>query len=92
MIKDFKCKYTEKLYAGQHVKTFSGFDRQARRRLRVLDDAENLDQLRGLPSNRLEPLQGNRKGQYSIRINNQWRICFVWKNDEACEVEIIDYH
>ena len=91
MIKTFKGKETEALYNRKFVKRFSGFERQALKRLRILDSAETLQTLRALPSNWLEALKGDRKGQYSIRINNQWRICFVW-NDGACDVEIVDYH
>jgi len=91
MIKTFKGKETEALYNRKFVNRFSGFERQAYKRLRILDSAETLQTLRALPSNWLEALKGDRKGQYSIRINNQWRICFVW-NDGACDVEIVDYH
>ena len=91
MIKSFKCKDTEKLYNRQLVRRFSGFERQALKRLRILDSAPTLEALAALPSNRLERLMGDRKGQLSIRINHQWRICFVWDNG-AYDVEIIDYH
>jgi len=91
MIKTFKGKETEALYNRKFVRRFSGFERQALKRLRILDSAESLQALRALPSNWLEALKGDRKGPYSIRINNQWRICFVW-NDGACDVEIVDYH
>jgi proteic killer suppression protein len=64
----------------------------ARRKLRQLDSAAELRDLAAPPGNRLEPLYGNRKGQHSIRINDQWRICFVWRNGDAYEVEIVDYH
>lgn len=64
----------------------------ARRKLRVLNNVQSLDDLRAPPSNRLEALKGNRKGQHSIRINDQWRLCFVWKNSDAHDVEIVDYH
>ncbi len=70
---------------------FSGFSRQADKRLRILDASENLDVLKALPSNRFEALSGDRKGQYSIRINQQWRVCFEW-DEGAHKVEIIDYH
>ena len=70
---------------------FSGFSRQADKRLRILDASENLDVLKALPSNRFEALSGDRKGQYSIRINQQWRVCFEW-HEGAHKVEIIDYH
>ena len=91
MIRNFKCKYTEKLFNKEYVKRFSGFDVQARRRLRVLSDAETLQELEALPSNRFEKLKGDRKEQYSISINMQWRICFQW-DTEPFDVEIVDYH
>ena len=71
--------------------TFSGFARQADKRLRILDAAETLEALRALPSNRFEALSGDRVGQYSIRVNRQWRVCFTWE-EGAHEVEIVDYH
>jgi toxin HigB-1 len=92
MIKSFREKNTEKLYAGEFVKEFSGFERQAIRRLQILDSAISLNDLRQLPSNYFEALKGNRKGQYSIRINKRWRICFKWYQDSPQEVEITDYH
>lgn len=76
MIRTFRDKLTEKLYNRQFVKQFSGIERQALKRLRILDSAETLATLGALPSNRLESLKGDRTGQYSIRINDQWRICF----------------
>ncbi|MEO7465174.1 MAG: type II toxin-antitoxin system RelE/ParE family toxin [Nitrosospira sp.] len=91
MIKNFKCKYTEKLYCPEFVKRFSGFDRQAAKRLRILDSADTLDALKTLPSNAFKALLGNRAGQYSIRVNMQWRIYFTW-NEGAENVEILDYH
>ena len=91
MIKSFKCKNTEKLYRREFVKKFSGLERAALKRLRILDSAESLEALAGLPSNRWEALKGDRKGQYSIRINDQWRLCFRWDKG-ANEVEIVDYH
>ena len=74
------------------MRRFEGFRAQAERRLQILDNAEALSDLRGLPSNRLEALGGDRMGRYSIRINRQWRICFEWRPDGAYEVEIVDYH
>jgi toxin HigB-1 len=71
---------------------FGAIERVARRKLRQLDSAAELRDLAAPPGNRLEPLCGNRKGQHSIRINDQWRICFVWRNGDAYEVEIVDYH
>ena len=91
MIKSFKCKRTRRLFEGERVATFSGFARQAEKRLRILDAADSLDALRALPSNRFELLSGNKSGIYSIRINLQWRVCFRWK-DGAYEVAIVDYH
>lgn len=91
MIKTFKCKDTEALYHRQFVRRFSGFARQALKRLRILDSADTLQALVALPSNRLEALKGDRQGQYSIRINDQWRICFLW-DEGAKNVEIVDYH
>jgi proteic killer suppression protein len=92
MIQSFKDKKLEKLYCGEFVPEFSGFERQAVRRMQILDSATSLDDLKKLPSNRFEVLKGDRKGQYSIRINRQWRICFKWYDDRPQEVEITDYH
>jgi len=91
MIKGFKCKKTERLFSGVRVRAFSGFQRQAEKRLRILDAAETLEALKALPSNRFESLSGDRAGYYSIRVNIQWRVCFTW-NEGAHEVEIVDYH
>ncbi len=91
MIDGFKCKKTKRLFLGDHVPAFSGFRRQAEKRLRILDASESLQALRALPSNRFEALAGDRAGQYSIRINKQWRICFSW-DEGAHDVEIVDYH
>ena len=91
MIKGFKCKKTARLFNGERVPAFSGFSRQADKRLRILDAAETLEALKALPSNRFEALSGDRAGQYSIRVNKQWRICFTWDKG-AHEVEIVDYH
>jgi len=91
MIKGFKCKKTARLFNGERVPAFSGFSRQADKRLRILDATETLDALKALPSNRFEALSGDRKGQYSIRVNKQWRVCFEW-DQGAHEVEIVDYH
>lgn len=92
MIKSFKDKRTENLYHGEMVPAFQSFSRQAEKRLRILDAADTLDALRHLPSNRLKALGGNRQGQYSIRINDQWRICFEWHDNGPHNVEIVDYH
>jgi proteic killer suppression protein len=91
MIRSFKCKKTERLFNGARVLAFSGFRRQAEKRLRILDASETLVALRALPSNRFEALSGDRTGSYSIRVNMQWRVCFTW-NEGAHEVEIVDYH
>jgi toxin HigB-1 len=92
MIKSFRDKRTEALYNGKRVKEFQAFADQAERRLQILDVAKNLDDLRGLRSNRVEALKGDRAGQYSIRVNDQWRVCFEWKDGDAWNVEIVDYH
>lgn len=92
MIKTFKCKNTEKLFDDDDVKKFRGIFRAARLKLEVLNASISLNSLRVPPGNRLEQLKGDRKGQHSIRINNQWRVCFVWKNENAFDVEIVDYH
>ena len=91
MIKSFKCRKTERLFEGQHVAVFSGFKRQAEKRLRILDAADTLEALAALPSNRFERLSGDRAEQYSIRVNQQWRMCFTW-DESANDVEIVDYH
>ncbi|HSG30076.1 MAG TPA: type II toxin-antitoxin system RelE/ParE family toxin [Thermodesulfobacteriota bacterium] len=93
MIKDFADSETEKLYYRQKTKKLPAqLLRHALRKLLILDAAETIDDLRIPPGNRLEKLKGTRKGQHSIRINNQWRICFVWKDRDAYSVEITDYH
>ncbi len=93
MIRSFRCKETEKIFNRYFSRKFpTDIQRIALRKLAMLDAADSLDDLRIPPSNRLEKLTGNRKGQYSIRINDQWRICFVWSRGDACEVEITDYH
>ena len=92
MIKSFKSKKTEQLHNGIHVKKFQSFARQAEKRLRILDAADTLKSLMYLPSNRFKALTGDRQGQYSIRINDQWRICFEWTDDGPTNVEITDYH
>ena len=91
MIKNFKCKHTQALYEGKCPKKFRVFQAQAERKLQMLDSATELLDLRSPVGNRLEKLSGNRQGQHSIRINKQWRVCFVW-SDEPCDVEITDYH
>lgn len=93
MILDFKCRETEAVWRGQ-VSRRLPFEIQAiaRRKLRMLNSAAALADLRIPPANRLEALKGDRKGQHSIRINDQWRICFVWSASGAAAVEIVDYH
>ena len=92
MIRGFKDWRTERFFGDQLVKAFQGFADQATRRLTVLDNAASLRDLAGLPSNRMESLSGDQAGQYSIRINRQWRICFRWDDDGPYDVEIVDYH
>jgi len=92
MISSFKDKNTEKLFMDIMVSKFKNIERVARRKLIFLNQAHTLNDLRSPPSNCLEMLKGDRRGYYSIRINKQWRLCFLWKNNEAYEVEIIDYH
>ncbi|SHK26536.1 proteic killer suppression protein [Roseomonas rosea] len=90
----YRDKRTAQFAAGERVAAFSGFERQAYRRLDILAAAISLADLRGIPSNRLEALRGDRAGQFSIRINQQWRICFEWPLDASgpSNVEIVDYH
>ncbi|NGX17740.1 type II toxin-antitoxin system RelE/ParE family toxin [Wenzhouxiangella sp. XN24] len=93
MIKSFKCRETERVFGGRFSRRLPrDVQRLAARKLEILAAAGNLDTLRVPPSNRLEKLKGDRSGQHSIRINDQWRICFVWKGGDALEVEIVDYH
>ncbi len=92
MIQGFRDRQTERLLEGMAVREYQSFANQAIRRLVILDDAETLQDLSALPSNRLEALSGRRAGQYSIRINRQWRICFRWGDDGPYDVEIVDYH
>jgi len=93
MIISFGSKTTEKIWSGERVKTFSGEIQEiGRRKLRMLNNSQNIADLQIPPSNRLEKLKGNLKEFYSIRINSQWRIIFKWQNGNASEVEIIDYH
>ena len=94
MIISFRDRRTRQFAAGEFIRAFQSFSEQAGRRLAVLDAATSLDDLRALRGNRLEALSGNRRGQYSIRINNQWRICFEWDagSPGPTDVEIVDYH
>ena len=92
MIKRYRDKKTKAFADGGFVRAFQGFCRQAEKRLEILDAAESPADLVALPSNRFEALSGNRGGQFSIRINQQWRICFEWADDGPGNVEIADYH
>jgi len=93
MIKSFKCKETERLFNREPIKKVpANLQRAALKKLWILDAAESLEDLRSPPGNRLEALKGDRQGQHSIRINDQFRICFVWQGTDAHEVEIVDYH
>lgn len=90
----YRDKRTAKFAAGERVKEFQGFEEQAKKRLAILEEANSRTDLMLLPSNRFEALRGDRKGQFSIRINRQWRICFEWPDDrsKAYNIEIVDYH
>ncbi|MCR4326535.1 MAG: type II toxin-antitoxin system RelE/ParE family toxin [Candidatus Roizmanbacteria bacterium] len=92
MIRSFKCADTEALAKGASVRRFMNIASVARRKLRQIEIAGRLDDLRVPPGNRLEALKGDRSDRYSIRINDQWRICFYWEAEGAEDVEIVDYH
>ncbi|PYU22753.1 MAG: excinuclease ABC subunit A [Acidobacteria bacterium] len=92
MIRSFRNADTEHLFNRESVRRFRAIERQALRKLEALHTAPALDQLATVPGNRLEKLRGDRQGQYSIRINDRWRLCFVWRAGDAYEVEIADYH
>lgn len=92
MIKQFSCRDTQALFEGKRIPRFVNIASVAVRKLQMLHAVERLESLRIPPQNRLEALKGNRKGQWSIRISDQWRICFVWKDNAAWDVEIVDYH
>lgn len=92
VIASFKCKDTQKLATGIRVPRFVNIERAARKKLDMLDAATSIADLKAPPSNNLEKLIGDRAGQYSIRINLQWRICFEWKGSAPHDVEIVDYH
>ena len=92
MIRSFRDRATQHFWLGVFVKRFSGIEKPALRKLDMLHQARNLDDLRAPPGNRLEALVGKRRGQYSIRINDQWCICFSWTKEGPVDVEIVDYH
>jgi len=92
VIKSFRCAETEVLSTGRRVKPFEQIQASARRKLRMLQAATRLEDLMVPPGNHLEKLMGNRDGQHSIRINQQWRVCFNWRDGDAYDVEIVDYH
>ncbi|MGH7923458.1 MAG: type II toxin-antitoxin system RelE/ParE family toxin [Candidatus Binatus sp.] len=92
MIRSFRCKDTEALFNRRRGTRFQGIEIAARRKLTMLNNARSLLDLRVPPGNRLEELRGNRAGQHSIRINDQWRLCFTWRERDPFDVEIVDYH
>jgi toxin HigB-1 len=92
VIRSFRSPDTEALFNGKRVSRFANLEKAATRKLQMLDDAAELRDLMAPPANRLEALKGERKGQHSIRINDQWRICFVWTQAGPERVEIVDYH
>jgi len=92
MIQSFSCRDTQALYEGKSPRRFRAFISVVERKLSLLDAAQTLAFLNAPPGNRLEALKGDRKGQHSIRINDQWRICFVWTDVGPAKVEIVDYH
>jgi proteic killer suppression protein len=92
-IKHFACEETERIFKGESSRKLpEDIQRRARKKLRMLNNSKTVNDLRAPPSNRLEKLSGDRSGQYSIRINDQWRICFAWDEGSATDVEITDYH
>lgn len=92
MVKTFRCKDTASLFDDRLAPRFQAVERQARRKLVYLHRARNLQDLRQPPGNQLEALKGDRQGQYSIHINDQWRVCIKWESGDAYDVEIVDYH
>ena len=94
MILSYRDKRTDAFARGEFVREFQGFSTQANKRLEILEAATSIEDLRALPSNRFEALRGNRVGQFSIRINQQWRMCFKWPQGSTgpSDVEIVDYH
>ena len=92
MIRSLRCRDTQALFEGGHPKRFRAIETVATRKLAMLDAAKTLYFMRSPPGNRLEALKGDRAGQWSVRINDQWRVCFVWTDAGPGEVEIVDYH
>jgi len=92
VIRSFRCKDTERLFQREPVRRFRAVESVARRKLEMIDAAQTLQDLKVPPGNRLEALKGDRRGQHSIRVNDQWRICFIWREGAAENVEILDYH
>jgi proteic killer suppression protein len=92
MIQSFRCKDTQALFEGGHPRRLRAIEMVATRKLAMLDAAQSLDFLRSPPGNRLEALRGDRVGQWSLRINDQWRLCFAWGDSGPSDVEIVDYH
>ena len=92
MIKSFRSFETERLFNRERVKKFQAIEQTALRKLKMLDAACQLRDLFAVAGNHLESLKGERKGQYSIRINDQWRICFIWREGDVFDVEVVDYH
>jgi proteic killer suppression protein len=92
VIRSFASRDTEELFGGGSPRKFRSFQAQAERKLQMLDSAKDLNDLRVPPGNRLEKLAGTRAGQYSIRVNDQWRVCFTWSDSAAGNVELVDYH
>ncbi|HEY6445823.1 MAG TPA: type II toxin-antitoxin system RelE/ParE family toxin [Acidobacteriaceae bacterium] len=92
MIRSFADKETERLFQRSRARRFASIERSAFRKLRQIESVDRVEELAEPPGNRLEKLQGDRRGQWSIRINDQWRICFAWRDGDAWQVEIVDYH
>ena len=92
MIQSFRCRDTEELFAGGTSAKWKSIERVAQRKLKQIHSAAHLSDLATFPGNRLKPLKGDRSGQYGMRVNDQYRICFVWKDGHSHDVEIVDYH